>query len=363
MAEPARLYQALGGSAGCHSLSTAFYAHVEQDPLLRPLFPSTFTCAIEEFSAFLIQFLGGDPAATQRRWWLSLKESHDRFSISPTHRAAWLKAMAAALNDCIPDPQIRAEFQSFFQHSSAHVVNEGTAPKPKAITGELAGLWQEQLAVDKAATLAHPPDNPQLAARFARSPAIHAHYLSKASQNPALREYALNEIRRNPNLVHERYAQSRTLLDDAAAAGDLTLVELLLDLGAAETAGDRPLYSVGNQCSAPAGPQVVHLLVQRAKQNVNAPHGAKDCTPLHMAARRGNAKVIEALIDEGAHLEARDSQGETPLRRAVNCNKVEAAKVLLARGADPNSIGSKRLTAQQAARSPQMQQLFATRLK
>jgi len=89
---PPQLYHAIGGATGCRALATAFYAHVEQDPILRPFFPSTFTCAIEEFSAFLVQFLGGEPDATQRRWWLSLRESHDRFSLGPRERNAWLRA-------------------------------------------------------------------------------------------------------------------------------------------------------------------------------------------------------------------------------------------------------------------------------
>ena len=77
-----------------------------------------------------------------------------------------------------------------------------------------------------------------------------------------------------------------------------------------------------------------------------------------MAARRDNVNVIGALLNGGAHNEARDSAGDTPLRRAVNCNKVEAARLLLARGADPHSKGSKALTPAAAARSQQMKQVF-----
>src|ERR1700735_5000764 len=96
---PAKLYDAIGRTAGCHALATAFYAHVEQDPILRPLFPSTFKCAIEEFSAFLVQFLGGEADATQARWWLSLRGSHSRFHIGTRERTAWLHAMEATLRD------------------------------------------------------------------------------------------------------------------------------------------------------------------------------------------------------------------------------------------------------------------------
>ena len=62
---PAECYETMGGAEGCRKLSTAFYAKVARDPVLRPLFPSTFTCAINEFAAFLAQFLGGEQEAMQ----------------------------------------------------------------------------------------------------------------------------------------------------------------------------------------------------------------------------------------------------------------------------------------------------------
>jgi truncated hemoglobin YjbI/ankyrin repeat protein len=366
VSEPVHLYRAIGGAAGCHALATAFYANVERDPLLRPLFPSTFTCAIEELSAFLVQFLGGEAEATQRRWWLSLRESHERFKIGPREREAWLRAMTSTLGDeaLISDTSVRKNLLKFFQLSSAHVVNQGKTPAAEPIVGELAPLWDEQLALDEA--VAHVNrghgieflQSPALRARFERSPAVHASFLALAakSRSAILREYAVNQIRRDPSLIHEHYKGGRTLLIDAAAAGDLALVELLLDLGAA--ADDRALYSVGNECNAPTGSRIVRVLVRRNAARVNAIHGVKRCTALHMAARRGNVDVIGALLDEGADIEARDSMGDTSLRRAVNCDKVDAAKLLLARGADPGSLGSKKLTPRLAARSIQMKALF-----
>ena len=102
---------------------------------------------------------------------------------------------------------------------------------------------------------------------------------------------------------------------------------------------------------------MVRVLVQ-ARADVDAHDGVKHCTPLHMAARRGNEEVAQALLDCGAKIEARDSLGETPLRRAVNCDKVRVASLLLAKGADVCSVGSKGLTPLLAARSAGMKHLL-----
>jgi len=377
LAKPVKLYRAIGGATGCRALATAFYAHVEQDPILRPLFPSTFTCAIAEFSAFLVQFLGGDADATQRRWWLSLHESHRRFPIGERERKAWLHAMTLTLDDVslITDARVRHELVEFFDRSSAHVVNQTRVPAPaRPLRGELAPLWDEQLALDEAVALIRSPEesgrciellqSPVMLARFARSPAVHASVLALAarSKSPRLRKYVFDELLSHPSVVYERYSGWRTLLHDASGAGDVSLVEQLLDMGAGETADDdrarSPLYCVGNECSAPGASRIVRALLQSGAA-VSAVHGVKRCTALHMAARRGNVEVIAALLDGGADIEARDSARDTPLRRAVNCNKVEAARLLLARGADPNSKGSKALTPARAARTTQMMQIFS----
>src|SRR5262252_3108251 len=85
------LYHALGERDGCRRLVMAFYAHVEHDPVLRPLYPPTLKgCPIENLTAFFIQFFGGPCEYAQRRWSLSLREAHQRFAIGQREREAWL---------------------------------------------------------------------------------------------------------------------------------------------------------------------------------------------------------------------------------------------------------------------------------
>jgi hemoglobin len=148
---PESLYEAIGGAATCHSLAVTFYARVAQDPLLRPLFPGkTMTCAIEEFSAYMSQFLGGRPEDTQRRWWLSLGESHSRFRITPELRSAWMANMIHVLDDAPLAETERGILRRFFEDASNYVVNtprSGKVPDGAGLDPEIADRWRIQLAL------------------------------------------------------------------------------------------------------------------------------------------------------------------------------------------------------------------------
>jgi truncated hemoglobin YjbI len=359
------LYQAMGGTAACRKLSASFYALVKRDPLLRPLFPGkTLTCAIEEFAAFLVQFLGGPSEDSQRRWWLSLRESHLRSKIGPKERDAWMKNMVKALDEAQIEEPVRNALREFFVRSSAYVVNQGPAlPVAEGTRDEIARRWDGQLGLDEAVAAIRSGDADRaitLAETCDRTVLSGLLALMIGSGHSVLLEFVQEKLTRDPALIRERYA-GRTLLHTASGEGSLNTVELLLRLGAdpnaADGGGHTPLYSVGTECKVPGGGKVVHALV-RAGAKVDAHDGVKYCTALHMAARRGNVDVAEALLDCGADIEARDTLGETPLRRSVNCNKTEVAGLLLSRGADRHSKGSEGLTPLLAARTPAMKRLL-----
>jgi ankyrin repeat protein len=170
-------------------------------------------------------------------------------------------------------------------------------------------------------------------------------------------EYVCAKLTSDRALAQEHYP-GRTLLHEAAAAGNLSIAELLLRLGAdpdsRDSGGHTPLNCLANEC-VHSGGRVVHALVE-AGGGVDADDGVKRCTPLQMAARRGNVDVARALLDCGANLESRDKLGDTPLGRAVNCGKVEVVSFLIASGADVHSMGSKGLTPMVAARTSAMKQ-------
>jgi truncated hemoglobin YjbI len=369
---PAGLYAALGATEGCWALSRAFYAHVARDPVLRPLFPSLSECPVRALALYLAQLLDGPCAYSEQRWWLSLREAHERFPIGPRERDAWLADMRRALDDTATAEPVRGALLAFFEQSSTHLVNRGApAPAGPGRGGPLARRWEEQLALDEAVAAVRSGDadraaalaeGPVLRACFGRDRAALPSLLAVmlGSEHWALLGYAHRRIIDEPQLVHEPYVGGRTLLHAAAGAGSLVTVELLLRLGADPNATDAgahgPLYCLANERRSGGG-DVVHALV-RAGANVHASGGVQRCTALHMAARRGNVDVARALLDCGAGVEARDRSGDTPLRRAVNLGRSEVAELLLRSGADAHAPGSRGLTPLQAARTPAMRLLL-----
>jgi len=332
------LLKALGGEAGCQRLSADFYGRVGTDPVLRPLFPGkTLRCAINEFGAFLIQFLGGDEEQTQYRWWLSLRESHARFRIGPAERSAWLKHMGATLEAAALDDATRKALSQFFLHSSAYVIGKETA-EPEH--GELAARWAEQRSLDdavKAIVAGNDHDAIALAPRFAIRPAVFVGLLARMVQSgrPELIRFVIDAVEGEPSLSARRF-NGRTLLHLASGAGCLEVLALLLRLGTdpniRDGGGHTPLYCVANQCASETGPEIVRALVQKGA-DVNACGGVTRATALHMAARRGYVGIAQTLLDCGAALEAKDSKGDTPLQRAINCRRDLVAQLLAERGA------------------------------
>lgn len=332
------LLAALDSEAGCKRLSSAFYARVRKEPVLRPLFPGkTLRCATEEFAAFLIQFLGGDEEQTQHRWWLSLRESHARFQIGPAERCAWLNHMVATLDATDLDETARQALQQLFEHASAYILGNETAPPDH---DELATRWDEQRILDDTiAAIADRRDAEAmlLAPRFMSRPSVFIGLMARMVQSgrAELIRFVVDAVEQDARLGKRRFG-GRTLIHYAAGAGSLHVVQALLrqgtDPGIQDAGGHTPLYRVANECRWQSGPALVRVLVG-AGADVNACAGVMRATPLHMAARRGFVEIAQALLDCGAAIEARDRNGATPLRRAINCRKPAVAVLLKEHGA------------------------------
>jgi hypothetical protein len=292
---------------------------------------------MEQFAAFLIQFLGGDEEQIQSRWWLSLRESHARFRIGPSERSAWLKHIGETLDAAPLDEGTRKALRQFFLHSSAYVIGKEAADPEHE---ELAARWREQRILDDAiGAIAVGRDHEALAlaSQFASHPSVFVGLLGRMVQSgrAGLIRFVTNALESEPALAMRRFS-GRTLLHFGSGAGCVDVVAVLLRLGIDPNIQDRgghtPLYCVANECATETGPEVVRMLV-RAGADVNACSGVTRTTALHMAARRGYLEIARALLDCGAPIEARDRKGDTPLQRAMNCRRDRVSQLLVERGA------------------------------
>ena len=386
------LYHALGGMDTCQKLSVTFYAHVEHDPILRPLYPPTFKgCPIKSLTAFFVQFFGGPCAYAPRRWSLSLREAHLRFAIGQKERDAWLTNMFLAIDELSIQEPMRSALRWFFAQASAFLINQPPEQANEAsslpeysnmyhnereaspIHQEIEERWLAQRRLEEMVAAVRLGDadavltmveRPEMQTLFARDRAAFLSFLTilSSSEQQTLLDYIRRTLLTTPTLVQERYTNEYTLLHGIAGQRCLTIVELLLHLGADPNARDQwghtPLYLVGNNTSYETqGAAIVRVLVQSGA-HVNAQEQLRHCTALHMAARRENVPIAEALLDCGADIEARDKQGETPLHRAVKCGKANMVAFLLSRGADIHATSKSGLTPWQAARGADMKQLL-----
>jgi cytohesin len=197
-------------------------------------------------------------------------------------------------------------------------------------------------------------------------------------------------IQNSPDLINAPDASGQTLLQTYAGKGDLPVVELLLENGAAVNGIKQPDLTPLHFASGNGRKAVVELLLKKgakvdavtssgvtplhlavlkgyelvakvllaAGANVNASVSSETSraadslrysvsgsqTPLYLACSAGYLDLVELLISKGADVNAQDAKGWTPLTVAASANNNEMVNALLAAQADPNAGRSSALT-------------------
>ena len=296
------LHDVIGGIEACRHLSHLFHERVAKDEVLSKRFPKNMPALSEHFALFLGERLGGPATYTAKRGKQSLICRHAHLSISTDEADRWLGHMSSAINE--------------------------------AGIGQVEGETLRAFFAETAATLTDP------FLPFYQLP------LEKLSQ----------QINADPSLLGLSSA-GHSLLRHAVSRWDAPRVKLLLESGASATTeeplGHGLLYRVAN-AGVPGleeqGSAIAEMLIHYGA-DINKPSGPGKSTPIHLAARRGHVLLAKTLVKAGANIEARDTKGETPLRRAVNCQQEPMVAFLLTEGANPFSRDKTGRTPMDAARS------------
>ena len=327
------VFERIGGEVGCRRLAADFYARVAKSRELKPLFPGkSVRCATEEFSAFLVQFFEGDAEQTQYRWWLGLRESHARFTISETQRLAWLGLMGQAVRSVIADTDLQEPMRQFFVAVSLYIVcnEEAVIEHP-----ELRERWLKQIGLDQLVShISSGRDAEAIASarQFGDPRSVLVGILAQMMQTKRepLINFVVSALQQDPQLAETKY-NGRFFIHLAAGHSCLPVVEQLLAMGVdpnvVDVGGHTPLYRAASSPSSDTEAPTVSALIHGGAM-VDHAGGANRSTALHEAARFGSVGATKALLAAGANRLARDKKGFTPYDRAVNCRRAAVAALL-----------------------------------
>lgn len=120
-------YERLGGAAGTRRLVDHFYDAMEQLPeaaTIRALHPADMADSRQKLYEFLSGWLGGPPLYVQKRGHPRMRMRHLPFTIGDVERDQWMHCMRQALEQCVPDAELRELLQGAFQRMADHMRNQ-----------------------------------------------------------------------------------------------------------------------------------------------------------------------------------------------------------------------------------------------
>jgi hemoglobin len=126
MNEQPTIYELTGGDAPFRRLIDAFYRRVEQEPLLRPLYPADLAPSREHLFLFVTQYFGGPPRYNAERGHPRLRLRHAPFAIGQAERDAWVRQMLAAIDEAGFAEPARGALRDYFERAATFLINQGT---------------------------------------------------------------------------------------------------------------------------------------------------------------------------------------------------------------------------------------------
>jgi ankyrin repeat protein len=130
-------------------------------------------------------------------------------------------------------------------------------------------------------------------------------------------------------------AQSSAPIADAAQAKDAAAARKLIKDGADVNAAQGDGMTALHYAALNGDAELAQMLLF-AGANVGAKTRIGGYTALHLAAQVGNANVMAPLVASGAQVAALTATGATPLMFAAHSGNVDAVRILVENGAEPN---------------------------
>jgi len=117
-------YSEIGGEPTFRGIVDRFYQLVEQDELLRPLYPDRdLGPAAEKLRLFLMQYWGGPHTYSQQRGHPRLRMRHAPFKVGPAERDAWLRCMRTAVDEAGLQPAHHVVLWQYLEMAAHSLLN------------------------------------------------------------------------------------------------------------------------------------------------------------------------------------------------------------------------------------------------
>ena len=122
--ESINIHDLVGGLPTFEKLVDHFYDAVEQDDILRPLYPESLEESRMHLALFLSQFFGGPPVYSERRGHPRLRARHLPFVIDRKERDAWVKHMLTAIDETGIEEPARSHMREYFEQAATFLFNQ-----------------------------------------------------------------------------------------------------------------------------------------------------------------------------------------------------------------------------------------------
>jgi hemoglobin len=119
------LYEFVGGQPFFDQLVNDFYARVEVDPILRPVYPDDLEPGKRALALFLGQYWGGPPAYSETKGHPRLRMRHAPFAIGQRERDAWVAAMLATVDASAAPEVAKDAMREYFEMAATAMINTG----------------------------------------------------------------------------------------------------------------------------------------------------------------------------------------------------------------------------------------------
>jgi hemoglobin len=120
------IYDRIGGEKALVYLVEQFYARVQKNELLAPLFPENIQPVIDKQILFLTQFFGGPSLYSDTHGHPMMRARHMPFPITPERADAWLHCMNEALGELTIDEFLHLAIMERLKGTAYHFINSAS---------------------------------------------------------------------------------------------------------------------------------------------------------------------------------------------------------------------------------------------